>query len=87
MLVIILIGIAAVIVAGVLVWARFWHLGPCPACQGRRGRGRGSRPNAYNRCRRCGGSAERIRPLSRIYPKWRAEAKRRSARIKEARRR
>lgn len=87
MLIVILIVIAAVIVAGVLVRLRFWPYGPCPACRGRRGRGRWSRPAAYNRCRRCGGSGERIRPVSRIYPKWRQEARRRADQIREARRR
>lgn len=83
----ILLGIAAAIVVGLLVWGRFWPYAPCPACRGRRGRSRGSRPAAYNYCRRCGGRGERVRPLSRIYPKWNAEAKRRRAQIREARRR
>lgn len=86
-LILALATVAAAALTGLLVRTRFWHLGPCPACQGRRGRGRWSKPDAYNRCRRCGGSSERIRPLSRlIWPKWRREARRRRERIKEARR-
>ncbi len=67
----------AALAAGVLVHARIWPYTRCRSCQDRRGRGWGSTSEAWNRCRRCGGSGERIRPLSRIYPKWRAEARRR----------
>jgi hypothetical protein len=35
----------------------------------------GSTVKAYGRCHRCGGKGERIRPLARIYPKWREEAR------------
>lgn len=62
----------------VLVRAWFWPYGPCPRCQSRKGgagRGLGSTPKAYNRCGKCGGKRERIRPLARIYPKWRKEAR------------
>ena len=63
---------------------RAWRLpyGPCPSCagwrgqaskRGGRGRGWGSTKNAYNRCHRCGGKGERVRPLARIYPRWREE--------------
>lgn len=75
------LGFAALAVAvagvGVLLRARFWPYRPCPACKGRRGRGRGSTDEAYNRCRRCRGRGEQVRPISRIYRKWREEAKRR----------
>ena len=69
---------AAAVVAVVLV-ARSWFFpyGPCPACQGRRGRGIGSRPKSYNRCGRCGGKGERIRPLALIWARHREEAQRR----------
>jgi hypothetical protein len=68
---------AAAVAAGVpLVRARFWPYGPCPACQDRRGRSRGSTARAWNRCPRCGGRGERVRPLSRIYPRWREEHRR-----------
>lgn len=73
----ILIAGAGAIVAYFLVKARLWPYAPCPACQGRRGRGRGSTPRAYSRCRQCRGSGERIRPLARIYPRWNKEARRR----------
>jgi hypothetical protein len=70
---------AVLAVAGVLIWARFFPYRPCPSCRGRRGRGLGSTARAYNRCRRCGGSGEQIRPISRIYRKWNEEAKRMKA--------
>lgn len=66
---------AAGVAAVVLVRARFWPYAACRACQGRRGRGVGSTPRAYNRCHWCGGSGERIRPLAKIYPRWREEAR------------
>ena len=62
-----------------LLRARFWPYGPCPACQDRRGRSRGSTARAWNRCPRCGGPGERIRPLARIYPRWREEHRKRRA--------
>ena len=65
-----------------LVRARFWPYGPCPRCTGHRsqghgggGRGVGSTEKAYSRCGKCGGKRERVRPLARIYPKWREEAR------------
>lgn len=68
---------AAAVVAVPLVRARFFPYAPCPSCQRRRGRGRGSRPEAYSRCRKCGGSGERIRPLALIYARHREERRRR----------
>lgn len=62
--------------AFVLVRARFWPYARCPACRERKGRGVGSTDQAYNRCRRCAGRGERIRPRALIYRKWREEAKR-----------
>ena len=73
---------AAVAVAAVLIRTRYWELGPCPRCSGR-GRGRWSKPRAYNRrCPKCGGSGERIRPLSLIWPQHREEARRRKEKRK-----
>jgi hypothetical protein len=77
--------IVIVLAAGlafVLIRTRFWPNGRCPACQGRKGRGPGSTDRAFSRCGRCGGSGERIRPLARIWPQHRAEARKR----KQARR-
>jgi len=79
--VLILIAIAALAAAAFLAWTYWWPLGPCPRCAGRRGRGWGSTPRAYNRCGRCDGG-ERIRPLSLTWPVHRTEARRR----REARR-
>lgn len=76
---------AAVIVAWLLAWTRFFPYRPCWACRGRKGRGLGSTAKAYSRCRRCAGSGERVRPLSRIWPRHNAEAKRRRAEIKRGR--
>jgi hypothetical protein len=73
-------AIGVVVVGGVLVRARFWPYGPCPACKGRRGRGRGSTDKAWSRCPRCGGGGERVRPISRIYGKWRDEDRARKRR-------
>jgi hypothetical protein len=77
--------IAAVLAAAlafVLVRSRWWQYGRCPACRGRKGRGIGSTDRAFNRCGRCGGSGERIRPLAYIWPQHRAVARKR----KQARR-
>ena len=66
---------AAIGAAFLLVRARWWPLGPCPWCRGRAGRSWGSAKRAYGRCHACGGSGRRIRPLARIYAKWREEAR------------
>jgi len=73
----VLAAVAAVAVTAVLVRARFWPYTRCPACRARKGRGIGSTDQAYNRCRKCGGSGERIRAAALIYSRWREEAKRR----------
>jgi len=70
-----LLLVIAGLVVFVAVRARFWPYGPCKSCRRRRGRGVGSTTDAYNRCRRCGGKGERIRPLARMWPRWREEAK------------
>jgi hypothetical protein len=75
-----ILGAAGAAIGLVLARARFWPYGPCPACRGRRGRGRGSTDKAWNRCPRCGGGGERIRPISRIYGKWREEDRARKRR-------
>jgi hypothetical protein len=72
-----IIAVLAAALAVVLVRTRFWPNGRCPACQGRKGRGIGSTDQAFNRCRRCGGSGERIRPLAYIWPQHRAVARKR----------
>jgi hypothetical protein len=69
-----IIAVLAAVLAFVLVRSRGWPHGPCPSCRGRKGRGIGSTAQAFSRCRRCGGSGERIRPLARIWPQHRAEA-------------
>jgi hypothetical protein len=63
-------------VAAFLIRTRYWELGPCPRCRGRRGRGRLSTSGAFNHWCRCGGSGERIRPLSLIWARHRREARR-----------
>lgn len=73
----ILLAGAAAATAVIAVRSRFWPYGRCPACQGRKGRGAGSTDQAYNRCRRCRGSGERIRPLALMWARHRAEARRR----------
>ena len=69
----------AVAVVFLLVRARFWEYGPCPRCtrkgRGKAGRGLGSGGRAWNRCGACGGKGERVRPLARIYPRWREDAR------------
>jgi hypothetical protein len=66
---------AAAVVAVLAVRGRFWPIGPCRACRRRKGRGPGSTAEAWNRCRRCGGSGERIRPLARIWARHRETAR------------
>lgn len=62
--------------AACAVRARFWPYRRCPACEGRKGRGIGSTDRAYNRCWRCGGSGELVRPAALMWPRWRGEARR-----------
>lgn len=86
MAVLIIAVVVAAAVAVLAVRSRFWFLGPCPACRGRKGRGIGSTDQSYNRCRRCGGSGERIRPLALMWPRHREAArKRRQARERSRR--
>jgi len=70
-------GLATAVTGGVLVRAWFWPYGHCPHCRNRTGKGRnwGSSKTAWGRCHHCGGKGERIRLTSRIYPKYRAEAR------------
>jgi hypothetical protein len=74
-------NVAAIVIIVLLAAALFgaWTLkferGPCPRCKGR-GRGRWSRPRAFNHRCRCGGSGERIRPLSLVWARHRKEARR-----------
>ena len=77
---------AVAAVAFVLVRSRFWPNGRCPACRKRKGRGIGSTDQAFNRCGRCGGSGERIRPLARIWPVHREAARAAALKRKNARR-
>jgi hypothetical protein len=70
---------AAVTLAVLAVRARFWPWGPCPRCtrkgRGKAGRGLGSGGQAWNRCGRCHGSGERIRPLALLWPRHRETAR------------
>ncbi len=68
--------IAVAVTAAFLVRARYWPYGPCPRCRDRGGHGWASTSEAYNRCRVCGGSRERIRPLALIWGVHREEARR-----------
>ena len=77
-----LIPVAAVAVTVVLaVRSRFFPYGPCPRCtrkgRGKAGRGLGSGGQSWNRCGRCGGSGEQIRPLALAWPRHRKAARQR----------
>lgn len=72
-----IVAVLAAALGFVLIRTRFWPNGRCPACQGRKGRGIGSTDQAFNRCRRCGGSGERIRPLALIWARHRETARKR----------
>lgn len=67
------IAILLAFAAGVLwlLHSWWWPYTFCRACRGRRGKGVGSRSSArfYNRCRRCGGSGERVRTGARLISK------------------
>lgn len=76
---------ALVAVAAFLVRTRYWELGPCPRCKGRRGRGRWSTDGAFNHRCKCGGRGERVRPLSMIWARHRATARRMREQAKKAR--
>ena len=58
-----------VVVAGTVAHAYWFPFQRCPGCMGRSGRGAGSTPRAYNRCRKCGGKGERVRPVTRLLNK------------------
>ena len=56
-------------VACLLVWlahSTVYPWAPCLGCRGRRGRGPGSTPAAWNKCPMCGGSGERLRLLAHV---------------------
>lgn len=78
-------GAAAVV--AFLVRTRYWPYGPCPRCKGRKGRGWLSSADAFNHRCRCGGKGERVRPLSLIWARHRAEARRLRDEVKRARER
>ena len=80
-----IIAVLAAALAFVLARSRFWPNGRCPACRGRKGRGIGSTDRAFNRCGRCGGSGERIRPLARIWPQHRETARQAARKRKQQR--
>ncbi len=52
-------------VAGQAVACWLWPLTRCRACQGSR-RNRGSNSRRWGRCRRCGGTGERVRIGARL---------------------
>lgn len=74
-----ILAAVAVTAAVLAVRGRFWPWGPCPRCtrkgRGKAGRGPGSGGQAWNRCGRCGGSGERIRPLALMWPRHREAAR------------
>lgn len=74
------LGFAAIVLAvagiGVLADLRFRPYERCPSCRDRPGKSRWSNNEVWNRCRRCGGTGKRIRRGSRIFRKWREEARR-----------
>jgi hypothetical protein len=73
-----ILALAAGMAVFTVVRGRFFPYGPCPACtrkgRGKAGRGFGSGGQAWNRCGRCGGSGERIRPAALLWRRWREEA-------------
>jgi hypothetical protein len=81
---------AAAVVAILLARSYWWPWGPCPRCtrkgRGKAGRGLGSGGQAWNRCGRCHGSGERIRPLALIWPQHREAARKRREAIGRSRR-
>ena len=84
-----ILAVLAVVVF-VLVRGRWWPLGPCPWCtrkgRGKSGRSPGSTSHAFSPCRHCGGKGERIRPLARVWPQHRAEARKRKQARERSRR-
>ena len=85
MAVLLIIAVLGAPLVFVLVRSRFWPNGRCPRCRSRKGRGAGSTDQAFNRCGRCGGSGERIRPLARIWPAHREAARKAAAKRKRDR--
>jgi hypothetical protein len=61
--------IVALIVLGLVGWYayRVWRYPfvPCPRCNGGR-RWAPGRSRAYRRCKSCGGSGEKVRPIRRL---------------------
>ena len=85
MAVLLIVAVLAAALAFVLVRSRYWQYGRCPRCRSRKGRGVGSTDQAFNRCGRCGGSGERIRPLARIWPAHRQAARKAALKRKKDR--
>jgi hypothetical protein len=52
-------GTLAAVLYGLWVW--FFPHASCRRCSGRKGQGLGSTKYRWSRCRRCGGSGERVR--------------------------
>ena len=77
MTVLLIVAVLAAALAAAVTRARFWPYGRCPSCRSRKGRGVGSTGQAFSRCRRCGGSGERIRPLALAWPQHRETARKR----------
>lgn len=63
-----LAAIAALVLAGTAYyWAcKWWPYGPCFRCLGHPGRNRGSNARRWGRCKRCGGTGQRIRWGARV---------------------
>lgn len=61
------LAVAAILLAGYYVGRHsIWPWQPCPACRGRRGRGIGSTPGAYNRCGWCASSGESLHWIAHL---------------------
>ena len=67
MIPLILIAVAAVL--GYLAWCWWWPITFCRSCRGRKGQGRLSSKYGWSRCRRCGGTGERVRITARAISK------------------
>jgi len=62
--------LGALAVAGTGYWwaSKVWPYGPCFRCIGHPGRNRGSNARRWGKCRRCGGTGQRVRWGARVFP-------------------